>query len=285
MSDSPDRALRAMTDDGAFRVIVATTTDTVARTFAAQSPSGATARHFGDLITGTVLVRETMSPYHRVQGILKGAGGKGSLVVDTHPDGATRGLVQPPKGGAHDWLGTGSVLQVMRTMATGRVYRGVVQPKAGADVSAALMTYLQDSEQVVAVIATGTVLEGARVHAAGGFVVQLLPEAPRGSLMIMTERLERFPAVTELLTTSAGSPRKLVEEILYGMPFTALEERPIAFGCQCSQQAVVASLATLGRAELVDMLREREPIEVSCDDCHTTYPVGRVQLAGLLHES
>ena len=76
--DSTDSVLRAITDDGAFRVIVARTTDTVQNVLKAQGAQGPTARHLGDLVTGAVLFRETMAPNLRVQGILKGSGGSGS---------------------------------------------------------------------------------------------------------------------------------------------------------------------------------------------------------------
>src|SRR5687768_17894744 len=48
----------------------------------------------------------------------------------------------------------------------------------------ALMAYMQTSEQVVSMLAMGTLLEDARVSAAGGYLVQLLPEVGRGPLMV-----------------------------------------------------------------------------------------------------
>src|SRR5689334_18533913 len=87
MPGDQDTVLRAITDDGAFRVITAVTTHTVRGAAEAQGVVGQTARYFGDLLTGAVLYRETMAPDYRVQGIVKGAGGKGSLVADSHPSG------------------------------------------------------------------------------------------------------------------------------------------------------------------------------------------------------
>ena len=121
--------VRGITDDGAFRVIAARTTQTVRGAVAAQGARGATARHFGELITGAVLLREAMAPRFRMQAILKGAPGKGSLVADSHPDGTSRGLVNFGKGpaavggGTDDGpapsvsLGRGALLQVMRSMS------------------------------------------------------------------------------------------------------------------------------------------------------------------------
>ena len=47
-----DSVVRAITDDGAFRVITARTTETVRGAVAAQSAKGRAAKHFGELLTG-----------------------------------------------------------------------------------------------------------------------------------------------------------------------------------------------------------------------------------------
>ena len=118
VSRGTDTVLRAMTDDGAFRVITARTTETVRDATAAQAATGTTARMFGELLTGAVLYRETMAPQLRVQGILRGSNGSGSLVADSHPSGRTRGLVQLEQGKEID-LGDGAIIQMMRTMPGG----------------------------------------------------------------------------------------------------------------------------------------------------------------------
>ena len=131
MSDGDDSVLRAITDDGAFRVVVARTTSTVRGVLQAQHARGPSARPFGDLITGSVLFRETMAPNLRVQGVLKGVGGRGSLVADSHPSGMTRGLMQLPEGAEAVDTNAGALLQLMRTLPGGRINQGVVELPAG----------------------------------------------------------------------------------------------------------------------------------------------------------
>src|SRR5215210_6181089 len=151
-----DSVMRAITEDGAFRVITVCTTDTVRAAMAAQGVRGPTGRHFADLLTGTVLVRETMSPQLRVQGIVKGAGGRGSLVADSRPGGATRGLVQLPGAETEFTFGPGSRLQVMRSLVNGSIHQGIVDVSDSGGLSEALMVYMQESEKVVQVIAVGS---------------------------------------------------------------------------------------------------------------------------------
>lgn len=285
MTPPADSVLRAITDDGAFRVITARTTETVRGAIRAQRPSGPMARTFGDLITGAVLFRETMAPDLRVQGILRGAEGTGSLVADSHPSGMTRGLVQLKDGAASLKLGHGAVIQMMRTMPSGKINQGVVEfPKEGG-VSHALMAYMQTSEQVVSMIAVSTVLEGEEVSAAGGYMVQLLPEVGRGPLMIMTERLRDYESIDAQVRDAQFSPSWLLDQLLYGMPFTRLTESTVGYDCWCDELRVMSALATLRRSDLEDLLSSEEVLEISCEYCRREYRIAPARLRGLLDQS
>lgn len=283
---SGDVVLRAMTDDGAFRAIVATTTSTVLETAASQGARGETARLFGELLTGTILVRETMAPQLRVQGIAKGRGGRGSLVCDARPTGTNRGLVQPakrPDGTLEPFaLGEGARLQVMRSLPNGALHQGIVDVSSMRDMSEALTYYMHESEQVVCVLAVGVCLgERGDVVRAGGYVVQLLPEVERGGLMVMEQRLRDLPPIEALLTQHEGVDA-LMAELFYAMPFTELGRSTLRFECGCSLERVLTTLATLGRADVEELVSAGEVLEISCDYCGAEYQVPPERLRGLL---
>lgn len=273
-----------MTDDGAFRVITARTSATVAGAIAAQGATGNTARTFGDLITGAILYRETMAPQLRVQGVLKGAGGTGSLVADSHPSGRTRGLVQL-KGGRELELDDGAVIQMMRTLPSGRIAQGLVELPSGGGISQALMEYMQTSEQVVSMVAVATVVGDGGGVSAGGYMVQLLPEVGRGPLMVMAERLRDFESIDGRVGDQAFSPETLLEQLLYGMPFTRLEESSVGFECWCDELRVVAAIATLSRTDIEHLLADGEVLEIACEYCKREYRIPPARLRGLLDRS
>lgn len=275
-----DRVIRAITDDSGFRVIVALTTETVRGAAQAQRARGDVARSFGELLTGGILIREAMAPRFRVQVILKGAGS--SMVADSHPDGTSRGLVRFP-GKVTEARSDRPLLQIMRTLANGGVHQGIVEVKSGS-MSDALMQYMQESEQIVTTLGVAATLDGDEVTAAGGYLVQLLPEAGRGPLMVMTERLAAFPSMDELLRKSGVTPDAILGELLYAMPFARLEESPLTFACRCSQVGVMTTLATLPRADIEELLRE-EVLELTCDYCGKAYRVPPAQLRPLLTSS
>jgi molecular chaperone Hsp33 len=276
-----DSVLRAMADDGSFRVIAAHTTTTVREVLARQKASGASARHLGDLVTGAVLVRETMAPQLRVQGILKGVEGSGMLVADAHPDGSTRGLVTS-RALEGVVVAHGAVLQMMRTMPGGTIHQGIVEVPGGG-VSGALMAYMQNSEQVESSVAVSTLFEGAALTSAGGYLVQLLPEAEHGSLATMTEHLSKMPPIEDLLASGRASPEALVAALFGEMPFTVLATSPVQFGCQCSQERLLAALSTIDHSEIKAMVVEGKPIEIICDYCARAYSITPAELESLLN--
>ena len=283
--ESTDTVLRAITDDGAFRVIVARTTDTVQHVLNAQGAQGVTGRHLGDLVTGSVLFRETMAPNLRVQGILKGSGGSGSLVADSHPSGKTRGLVQLSEGATEIDVGEGAIMQMMRTLPDGKINQGFVQVPAPGGISRALMEYMQTSEQVVSMLAMGTILDGNKVTAAGGYLVQLLPEVGRGPLMVMTERLHDFENIDAQLKDPGFTPSALLEELLYGMPFTKLEESQVGFECWCNELRVVSAISTLPKHDIEHLLSSGEVLEIACEYCKREFRIPPARLRGLLDQS
>jgi molecular chaperone Hsp33 len=279
-----DSALRAMTNDGAFRVIVVRTTDTVRELLRVQHATGKTGERLGELATGSILVRETMAPDYRLQALWRSADRSTRLVADSHPDGGTRGLLTggTERGGSL----AGGNLEIVRTLYSGELHRGVVSVPEGGGMSEALMTYLQSSEQVASMVSVACVLDSDNhVVAAGGYLVQLLPEVGRGPLAIMAERLRDFASIGPLLARTDAAPHPLLDELLYGMEFTRLTESPLSWKCRCDTVRVMSSLATLSKADLTELIEAGKTIELSCDFCGHNYNVSPSQLVGLLEQS
>jgi molecular chaperone Hsp33 len=180
-------------------------------------------------------------------------------------------------------VGKRGLLQVARTLHNGALHQGVVSVPEDASVSAGVMRYMQESEQIVSIAAVGCLQdERGEVRTAGGFILQLLPEVGEGPLAIMTERMRDFEKIEPLLATGAAEPEALLREILYGMPYTEVGSDPLRFGCNCSQARVAASLATLPKKDIQDMIQDGRVLDIGCDYCGAQYQVAPEQLRGLL---
>ncbi len=281
--EQQDRVVRAITADGAFRVIAVRTTETAKEVASVQKAHGPRARLLAEMLTASVLVRETMAPDLRVQAILQGDDPKTRIVTDSFPDGTTRGLVQL-RSGADVALGERSVLQLMRTLQSGQIQQGIVQASKASGISGALMEYMQASEQVITFAAVGA-LGGDDVTSAGGYLVQLLPEASEGPLMVMTERLRAFPPMEKLLAEDEAAPEKLLSEVLYGMPYDEVGRGTLRFECRCSEERLLATLLSLPRddiRELVKGVSIGEVLEIDCDYCQRHYTIPPERLRGVL---
>lgn len=276
-----NHVVRLMTNDYAFRLIVLSTTRLAQDGAKAQGVSGPNARLLGELMTGVVLVRETMAPGYRVQLILRD-GANGSVVADSYPDGIVRGLVQA-EDGATPGFGPESTLQVMRVLPRGELNQGVVPTGDQARLSGALTSYMITSEQITSVIDVACVLDDdGAPELAGGYIIQLLPEHTEEALALLTARLETMPPAEELFAAAGGDPIAVTEELLKHFPYTILSESEVAHGCTCSEVRMVGAMATLGRDEIASIVEKGEVLDVSCDYCGTSYSMGPEQLRPLL---
>ena len=284
MTDQKDIIVRALTDNGGFRVIGARTTRTVRGIIDAQKPAASVRDVLGQMSTCAILTRETMAPGQRVQAILKSNQEKGSVVADSHPGGVTRGLVSKDTT-LNNLLGEKTTLQVVRTMPGGKLHQGVVSVPTNGGVTDAFMSYMHNSEQVTTMIASSCYFVDDELMVAGGYCVQVLPEVAKDQLEIMATRLEGFGELEKTLETSAGDVDEMLSEILYGIPFTVVERTELGFGCTCNEIRVIGALATLGRAEIESIVEEGKLIELNCDYCRTEYKISPAKLKGLLEGS
>lgn len=293
MNDAPDSptystddlVVRAMTNDHGFRVVAVNTTQSAAEVLRRQKVTGGLARVLADLVTAAVLLRETMAPEIRVQGLLRGVGGKEQLVGDSFPDGAVRGLAQTKGSRSEFAIEQGAQLRMMRSLANGALQQGIVDVGDAGGVGQALTQYFGESEQLVCVCCVGSVLEGDELVRAGGFVVQLLPEVDRPQHIIMTQRLEDFPTIEKFLQEPNFSADLLIEELLYGMPKTELGRQPLRFHCRCDETLVLGALASLGRSDIESLVESEEGLEIDCDYCGRHYDIAVERLRALLTSS
>jgi len=286
MTNLPDKIVRGMDLDGNFRVLCCDVTGTVRDTLHSQSPEGSEIQTFGELLVATILFRETMSPQLRVQGIASAGNGSGQFVADSHPTGDVRGLVQRRKADALVTLVPGSTLRMMRSMPNGGVNQGIVELAEKPTIEHGLMAYMQISEQIVTMVGVGVVRdEAGEVTRAGGYLVQLLPGAKRGPLMVMTERLKDFENVLEHLAKPEFTPDFLLDELLYAMPSERLGESVVRFNCWCDELKVISALASLPRHDLEDLANSEEALHINCDYCQKAFVIAPKSLRGLLTQS
>ena len=149
--------------------------------------------------------------------------------------------------------------------------------------------YLLDSEQREGALAAGVFvrgvdegtdlngakLGGAKVEAAGGWYVQLLPFADESALEQLTANLNAIShrSPTSMVRDGLGA-RQMLELLLDGLGPQFLTARPLeslATFCPCSEERVMRTLRLLPRSEVDDIMEKHEDIEVKCEFCGKRY--------------
>jgi len=62
------------------------------------------------------------------------------------------------------------------------------------------------------------------------------------------------------------------------------EPKPLKYQCSCSRERCESTLASLGEAELKDILKERGNIEINCQFCGAQYDFNEADIDKILRQ-
>ena len=195
------------------------------------------------------------------------------MIADTHPDGSTRGLIQLPADVKEMPLGPSGLLQVARTLHNGSLHQGVVQvPRLEQRLRARFMAYMQESEQIVTVIAVGCHLVERRGRRRGRLHGAAPPRGRRGPAHGHDRAPEGLRGHRPAPRARARDPRRRSSP----RRSTACRTRrsanaTVRFGCRCSPERLAQSLASLPRADIESLMEGGKPLEIECDYCRKHY--------------
>ena len=119
------------------------------------------------------------------------------------------------------------------------------------------------------------------VRHAGGFIIQLMPEATEETISALEQKMAGLENVTAMMEKGMG-PKDILQHILEGLNPEFLEETPVRFHCDCSKEKIAKALITLGKDDLKELISEEEGIEVKCHFCNSAYKFTSEELKALL---
>lgn len=290
-----DYLIRATAAEGGIRAVGVLTTQLteLART-RHQLSYLATVALGRTMAAGLLLASSMKAPQSRINLRVRGAGPLKGVVVDAGLDGTVRGYayhpdVEMPLTDQGRWnvgqaIGPG-YLHVVRDVGYGTPYTSTVELVSG-EIGDDVTYYLAHSEQTPSALALGVFTQEQGVQAAGGLLIQLLPQAEGNDVIIniLESRLHRLQEFTPLLL-AGKTLAEILEELLGDLGLTIFPEtQEVRFACPCSGDRMLAALKLFGTEELGDMIREDQGAEVSCDFCGEKYHVNVPQLQTLIQE-
>ena len=290
-----DHIIRASADNEHIRAFAATTRDLTEEARIAHNTSPVVTAALGRLLTAGAMMGIMMKGDDDVLTLqIKGNGAMGGLTVTADSKGHVKGypdeplVLLPPRASDHKLdvggaIGRGT-LRVIKDLGMKEPYIGEVDLVTG-EIAEDLTYYFAQSEQTPSTVGLGVLMnKDNTVSSAGGFIIQLMPDAKDESIDILEENLKKLPSVTSLLD-EGKSPRDILALLLSGLDMTVLEETETSFRCDCSPERIERALIATGRSELMSMIDEGRDIEMVCSFCNRKYTVSVEELKKLCNEA
>lgn len=214
----------------------------------------------------------------------------GGMVVTAGSDGCVKGYVNHPdivlppnKNGKFDVsgaLGPG-FLNVIRDTGLKEPYNGQVHLVSG-EIARDLTYYYATSEQVPSTVGLGVLMDKDNtVRQAGGFIIQVMPDADEEVIDRLEESINNIKSVTELLENGMG-PEDILKYIINKDNLEILGEIPVKYYCNCSKDRFYRAIASLGHNDLQEIVKDGSPVEVNCQFCGSHYVFGTEELKKLI---
>ena len=258
-----DYIVRATAADGQIRAFAANTKDVVETARKDHNTSPVATAALGRLLTGGAMMGIMMKGDKDVLTLqIKCSGPIGGLTVTSDSKGRVKGYVNHPE-------------VMLPANAQGKL-------DVGGEIGDDLTYYFASSEQVPSAVGLGVLMEKDNtVRQAGGFIVQLMPNAEEEVIEKLEKNLAQITSVTELLD-QGYTPEMLLEKLLGDMDLEINEKVPTSFYCNCDKVRVGKVLISLGEKELQGMIDDGENIELNCHFCNTNYTFSVEELKELL---
>jgi molecular chaperone Hsp33 len=284
-----DGLVKAISADGTIRAVIATTTDLVEEARKRHQLSFTATAALGRALTGAALVASVVAKRGAVSMKFQGNGPLGKVVVDASNKGTVRGYVENPQvelplnslgnfdvGGA---VGNVGYLHVTVDHGFGKPYTSTVELCSG-EIGEDINRYLVNSEQTGSVVILGTHVNSKGVEAAGGLIIQLLPDHTEETICRIENNISTFGTFTFLMRRGM-SLQDILNRVLDGFEVQPLTEEGLEFLCRCTEDRFVQALTILPESDLIEMAEAEGRAEGRCHFCNAYYTVERDRLLDL----
>lgn len=290
-----DYIIRGINKDKTFRLFVARTTNLVEKARRIHNTSPTATAALGRALTAAVMMGITMKgEKDSLTFKIKGDGPIGSIVTVANSKGEVKGYVDNPHvdipsrsdgkldvGGLVDRNGQ---LVVIKDLGLKEPYVGMANLISG-EIAEDLVNYFYISEQQPSAISLGVLVDkDISVKAAGGYMLQLLPDVAEEDIDRIEEILGKAKPVSTLINEGL-TPEEIMEELFGEFDMDILEKKFIDFECNCQREKIEDMLLSLGKEEIEDMIKKDGKAEVVCHFCNSKYLFSKEDLYKLINDN
>ncbi|KAL7518454.1 hypothetical protein ACHAWX_003277 [Stephanocyclus meneghinianus] len=289
-----DQIFSALSGDGSLKITVCTIRNLLNEMMLQHSMNPVPADALGRAAMCALLASNGMQEEQMFQLSIKGDGAMRGCMVIVNGKGEARGFVGVPGLGG-DWtlkeaVGKGTIQVVKNHPEWPRPYNGITAIRHG-DIDRDVGIYLAESEQRSCALAAATTFNGILCTAAGGYLVERLPDCPPESMAHMERNLAKLvqidggDALPTNLLLEGKTPVDIAMILLDGLgmePLNSIEPKAL---CECSEEKLLRSLRLLPREEVDVILREEGKVEARCQFCGRVYRMGPEEVERRLAEA
>jgi len=207
---------------------------------------------------------------------------RGAFAIATG-SGEVRGYVGNPGINGfklQEAVGKGTVQVVKNHPEWPRPFNGITAMRHG-DIDRDVGIYLAESEQRSCALAAATSISGVLCKAAGGYLVEQLPDVQPEVIRKVEQNLQQLvkkdggrDGIPANLLLEGVTPLEIAQIILDGCDMQSLGHISPQMKCNCSEERLFRSIRLLPREEVEDILKEHEMIEARCHFCGKQYRIG-----------
>ena len=289
-----DHIVRAITKDGFLKATAICSTGIAERARQIHHTTPTATAALGRVLTAASMMGNMQKVENGTLTLqIKGGGPLGTLLAVSDAEGNVRGYVQNPgitllekyagKLDVGAAVGTDGMLTVIRDLQMKEPYVGsvaLVSGEIGDDVTA----YFAQSEQTPTACALGVLVgRDQTVSVAGGYLIQLLPDAPDALIDRLEAGIRAAGAVTPMLSEGL-TPEAMLRRVLDGFELEFLENTPVSYRCYCARERATSTLIAIGRKDLEEIVAEGKPINLECQFCDQVYTFTPEEISDLLKE-
>ena len=286
-----DKCIRATAAAGSIRAFAVDSTEMAEQARTIHHTTPVTTAALGRLLSAGAMMGTMMKGENDLLTLqIKGDGPAKGLTVTANSRGDVKGLVLNPyviipekTPGKLDVGGSlmPGILTVSMDLGLKEPYNGQVELQTG-EIGDDLAYYFTVSEQTPSAVGLGVMVDKDQtVRHAGGFIIQLMPDATEETISALEQKMAGLENVTAMMEKGMG-PKEILAHILDGLYPEFLEETPVRFHCDCSKEKIARALITLGEDDLKELISDEDGIEVKCHFCNSTYKFTAEELKALL---
>ena len=288
-----DYVIRATGGDGQVRAFVANTTNMIEEARRLHETSKVATAALGRTLTATSIMGLMMkNKGDKVSIIIKGGGPIGTILATSNAQGIVKGYVQNPDVVVEDYangklnvaaaVGTNGVVKVIKDLGLREPYNGAY-PLVSGEIAEDFTHYFALSEQTPSIVALGVLTTEYEVELAGGFIVQLMPDATDETIDQLERNISKLDSITNMMK-AGKTPEDILEIVLEGLAPRILDRNEVKFECECSKEKVKEALVSIGKHALQEIVEEDKQAEVGCQFCNRKYSYTEEELIELLNE-